>query len=152
MNGNLRELYQEVIFDHNRAPRNFHAMARADHVAEGNNPLCGDQLTLYLQVKDGVVADASFTGHGCAISTASASLMTEAVKGRSVAEAEALFRDFQALLTEPDPQPARSRRDFGKLEALAGVREFPLRVKCATLAWHTLHNALIDAGTTASTE
>lgn len=148
----LRELYQEVIFDHNRQPRNFHPMADADHVAEGNNPLCGDQLVLYLRVRDGRVAEASFTGHGCAISTASASLLTEAVKDRSLADADALFRDFQALLTEPDPQAARSRRDFGKLEALAGVREFPLRVKCATLAWHTLHNALTDAGSPASTE
>lgn len=152
MQANLRELYQEVIFDHNRQPRNFHAMADADRVAEGDNPLCGDQLKVYLRLKDGIVEDASFVGHGCAISTASASLMTEAVKGRPVAEADALFRDFQALLTEPDPQPARDRRDFGKLEALAGVREFPLRVKCATLAWHTLHNALVNAGEPASTE
>lgn len=152
MQANLRELYQEVIFDHNRQPRNFHAMADADHVAEGDNPLCGDQLKVYLRVRDGIVEDASFVGHGCAISTASASLMTEAVKGRPVAEADALFRDFQTLLTAADPAPARARRDFGKLEALAGVREFPLRVKCATLAWHTLHNALIDAGEPASTE
>lgn len=152
IHANLRELYQEVIFDHNRQPRNHHAIADADHVAEGNNPLCGDQLTLYLRTRDGVVEDVGFVGHGCAISTASASLMTEAVKGRTVAEAEALFRDFHALLTDADPRPARSRRDFGKLEVLAGVREFPLRVKCATLAWHTLHNALAGSGDTASTE
>lgn len=136
--GDLRELYQEVILDHNRSPRNFHAMPEADHVAEGHNPLCGDQLKLYVRVENGIVSDASFVGHGCAISTASASLMTEAVKGQSVEDVEALFQDFHALLTGEPP----AGRDFGKLEVLAGVREFPVRVKCATLAWHTLHNAL----------
>lgn len=136
--GDLRELYQEVILDHNRSPRNFHAMPDADHVAEGYNPLCGDQLQLFVRIENGSVADASFVGHGCAISTASASLMTEAVKGQSVEDVEALFRDFHALLTGEPP----AGRDFGKLEVLAGVREFPARVKCATLAWHTLHNAL----------
>ena len=146
--GDLRELYQEVIFDHNRQPRNFHPMDDADHVAEGHNPLCGDQLTVYLKVADGVVQDVSFVGHGCAISTASASLMTEAVKGSPVEEVEALFRDFHALLTDVPPEG----RDFGKLEVLAGVREFPARVKCATLAWHTLHNALVGARDTARTE
>ncbi|MBN8442279.1 MAG: SUF system NifU family Fe-S cluster assembly protein [Thauera sp.] len=146
--GDLRELYQEVIFDHNRQPRNFHPMADADHIADGHNPLCGDQLTVYLKVADGVVQDVSFVGHGCAISTASASLMTEAVKGRPVDEVEALFRDFHALLTDVAPEG----RDFGKLEVLAGVREFPARVKCATLAWHTLHNALAGARDTARTE
>jgi nitrogen fixation NifU-like protein len=146
--GDLRELYQEVIFDHNRKPRNFHVMAQADHVAHGHNPLCGDQLTVYLRVVDDVVADVSFEGHGCAISKASASLMTEAVKGRSVADVEALFQDFHALLTDVPS----ADRDFGKLQVLAGVRDFPARVKCATLAWHTLHNALIGAGETARTE
>ena len=148
IHGDLRELYQEVIFDHNRKPRNRRVMEQADHVAEGYNPLCGDQLTVYLQVADDVVTDASFQGHGCAISTASASLMTEAVKGRPVAEVEALFHDFHALLTEVPP----AGRDFGKLQVLAGVREFPARVKCATLAWHTLHNALAGTGETARTE
>jgi nitrogen fixation NifU-like protein len=146
--GDLRELYQEVIFDHNRKPRNFRAMAQPDHVAHGHNPLCGDQLTVYLSVADDVVADVSFEGHGCAISKASASLMTEAVKGRPLAEVEKLFQDFHALLTDVAP----ADRDFGKLQVLAGVREFPARVKCATLAWHTLHNALIGAGDTARTE
>lgn len=141
--GDLRELYQEVIFDHNRKPRNFHAMPDADHVADGHNPLCGDQLTVYLRIAKGVIADVSFEGHGCAISKSSASLMTEAVKGRAIDEVEALFRDFHALLTDVPP----AGRDFGKLQVLAGVREFPARVKCATLAWHTLHNALIGAGT-----
>lgn len=147
MDGNLRELYQEVIFDHNRRPRNFHAMEDADRVADGNNPLCGDELTVYLRIADGVVTDASFVGHGCAISTASASLMTEAVKGKPVEEVEALFRDFHALLTDTPPD-----RDFGKLEVLTGVREFPARVKCATLAWHTLHNALVGEHKPARTE
>ena len=146
--GDLRELYQEVIFDHNRSPRNFHRMDDADRVAEGHNPLCGDQLTLYVRLEDGVIADASFVGHGCAISTASASLMTEAVKGLPVDAVEALFRDFHALLTGTPPEG----RDFGKLEVLAGVREFPVRVKCATLAWHTLHNALTGEGAAAKTE
>ncbi|MCZ7559392.1 MAG: SUF system NifU family Fe-S cluster assembly protein [Burkholderiaceae bacterium] len=146
--GDLRELYQEVIFDHNRSPRNFHKMDDADRVAEGHNPLCGDQLTLYVRLKDGLIDEVSFVGHGCAISTASASLMTEAVKGRTIAEVEALFRDFHALLTGEPPQG----RDFGKLEVLAGVREFPVRVKCATLAWHTLHNALTGEAAAAKTE
>ena len=146
--GDLRELYQEVIFDHNRKPRNFRALEPADHVAHGHNPLCGDQLTVYLRVADGVIDDVSFEGHGCAISKASASLMTEAVKGRRIDEVEALFRDFHALLTDVPP----ADRDFGKLQVLAGVRDFPARVKCATLAWHTLHNALTGAGDTARTE
>ncbi len=146
--GDLRELYQEVIFDHNRSPRNFHKMDDADHVADGHNPLCGDQLTVYLRLDGDVIADASFVGHGCAISTASASLMTEAVKGQTVEAVEALFQDFHALLTGVPPEG----RDFGKLEVLAGVREFPVRVKCATLAWHTLHNAITGASDPAKTE
>jgi nitrogen fixation NifU-like protein len=144
----LRELYQEVIFDHNRHPRNFHAMKDASHTADGHNPLCGDQLTVYARIEDGVVQEASFVGHGCAISTASASLMTEAVKGQPVDQVEALFRDMHAMLTEAHPE----ERDFGKLEVLSGVREFPARVKCATLAWHTLHNAIAQARDTARTE
>ncbi|MCB1898635.1 Fe-S cluster assembly sulfur transfer protein SufU [Cognatazoarcus halotolerans] len=147
MDGNLRELYQEVIFDHNRQPRNFHEMPEADHQADGHNPLCGDQLTVFLRIEDGRIADASFVGHGCAISTASASLMTEAIKGKPVDEVEALFRDFHAMLTDTPPD-----RDFGKLAVLGGVREFPARVKCATLAWHTLHNALIGEHDPARTE
>ena len=145
--GDLRELYQEVIFDHNRRPRNFHALDEATHCADGHNPLCGDQLTVYARVADGVVEEVSFVGHGCAISTASASLMTEAVKGMQVDEVETLFRDMHAMLTESHPD-----RDLGKLEVLSGVREFPARVKCATLAWHTLHNAINRARETAKTE
>jgi nitrogen fixation NifU-like protein len=145
--GGLRELYQEVIFDHNRRPRNFHEMAEATHRADGHNPLCGDQLTVYVRVNGDVVEDISFVGHGCAISTASASLMTEAVKGMPVDEVEKLFSDMHAMLTESHPD-----RDLGKLEVLSGVREFPARVKCATLAWHTLHNAITRARETARTE
>lgn len=147
-NSDLRELYQEVIFDHNRNPRNFHAMDDASHVADGHNPLCGDQLTVYARVEDGIVQEVSFIGHGCAISTASASLMTEAVKGMKLDEVEALFKDMHAMLTEAHPET----RDFGKLEVLSGVREFPARVKCATLAWHTLHNAINKAREIARTE
>ena len=145
--GDLRELYQEVIFDHNRRPRNFHALEQCTHQADGHNPLCGDQLTVYAKVSDGKVEDVSFIGQGCAISTASASLMTEAVKGMSIAEVENLFEDMHAMLTESHPD-----RDLGKLEVLSGVREFPARVKCATLAWHTLHNAITQAREIAKTE
>lgn len=146
--GDLRELYQEVIFDHNRNPHNFHVMEDASHSAEGHNPLCGDQLIVYAQVVDGVVQKVSFVGQGCAISTASASLMTDAVKGKTLAEVEDLFQGMHAMLTDAHPED----RDFGKLEVLSGVREFPARVKCASLAWHTLHNAITDADETARTE
>jgi nitrogen fixation NifU-like protein len=145
----LRELYQEVIFDHNRSPRNFHPMENADHVAEGHNPLCGDQLTVYLRIEDGKVADASFVGHGCAISTASASLMTEAVKGRRLADVQHLFESVHDMLTRHDaPVPT----DLGKLAALSGVREYPARVKCASLCWHTLNAALADQAAPVTTE
>ncbi len=145
----LRDLYQEVIFDHNRRPRNFGPLPAANRHAEGYNPLCGDRLTLRLQVADGVITDARFEGSGCAISTASASLMTEAVKGRSEAEAETLFRQFHALLTGEGVPDAAS---LGKLEALAGVGQFPTRIKCATLAWHTLHAALGSESQPVTTE
>ena len=145
----LNDLYQEVILDHNRRPRNFHALADASHSAEGYNPLCGDRLTLYVKVADGVVSDVAFEGAGCAISKASASLMTDAVKGRTVAEAQALFDRFHRMVTTPPGQPVE---DLGKLSVLAGVREFPVRVKCATLAWHTLRAALENARDVATTE
>jgi len=135
----LTDLYQEVILDHNRRPRNFHVLADASHTAEGYNPLCGDRLTLYLKLVDGVVADVAFEGAGCAISQASASMMTDAVKGKSIAEARALFERFHRMVTTPPEQPVE---DLGKLSALAGVREFPVRVKCASLAWHTLKAAM----------
>jgi nitrogen fixation NifU-like protein len=143
----LNDLYQEVILDHNRRPRNFQVLADANRTAEGYNPLCGDRLTLYLKVQDGVVVDVSFEGAGCAISKASASLMTDAVKGKTVAEAEALFERFHRMVTTPPEQPVE---DMGKLSALAGVREFPVRVKCASLAWHTLKAAMADTQRTST--
>src|SRR3954468_11279645 len=137
----LNDLYQEVILDHNRRPRNFHVLEDASHSAEGFNPLCGDRLTLYLKLAGGIVEDVSFEGGGCAISKASASMMTDAIKGRSVAEANALFERFHHMVTTPPEEPVE---DLGKLSALAGVREFPVRVKCASLAWHTLKAAMVN--------
>jgi len=135
----LSDLYQEVILDHNLRPRNFHTLRDASHSAEGYNPLCGDRLTLYLKVNGDTIEDVSFEGAGCAISKASASMMTDALKGRSVAEANALFDRFHRMVTTPPSEPVE---DMGKLSSLAGVREFPVRVKCASLAWHTLKAAL----------
>ena len=135
----LTDLYQEVILDHNRRPRNFRALAGASHRAEGYNPLCGDRLTLYLKVADGIIEDVSFEGAGCAISKASASMMTDALKGMPVADAHALFERFHRMVTTP---PEETVEDLGKLSSLAGVREFPVRVKCASLAWHTLKAAM----------
>ena len=146
-----RELYQQVILEHNKKPRNFGKLDPCTHHAHGLNPLCGDDIEVSLVVADGLVQEIRFQGHGCAISTASASLMTEAVQGKPVAEVEALFRDVHALLTE-GREAADPARDFGKLEVLSGVKEFPARVKCATLAWHTLHNALVGEHETAHTE
>lgn len=144
----LSDLYQEVILDHNRRPRNFRAIESPSHHAEGYNPLCGDRLNLYVQVKDGVIQDLAFQGSGCAISKASASLMTDALKGRTVEEARELFQRFHQVVTTPPDQPVE---DLGKLSVLAGVREFPVRVKCASLAWHTLKAAL-ERAPRASTE
>lgn len=139
MTSDLNDLYQEVILDHNRRPRNFHVIEGATHFAEGYNPLCGDRLTLYVQVEGDRIADVAFEGSGCAISKASASLMTEAVKGQTLADARRLFDRFHDMVTAEPEQPLD---DLGKLSALAGVREFPVRVKCASLAWHTLKAAL----------
>jgi nitrogen fixation protein NifU and related proteins len=135
----LNELYQEVILDHNRRPRNFRTISPATHHANGHNPLCGDRLSLYVQVDGDVIADVAFQGSGCAISKASASLMTDAVKGQSIEDAHALFLRFHRMVTTP---PDQSVENMGKLSVLAGVREFPVRVKCASLAWHTLEAAL----------
>jgi nitrogen fixation NifU-like protein len=146
MMSDLDDLYQEVILDHNKRPRNFHVMEDG-RKAEGYNPLCGDRLTVYLQVADGIITDASFQGSGCAISKASASLMTEIVK--TVADADALFERFHRMVTTP---PEEAVEDLGKLSALAGVRQFPLRVKCATLAWHTLRAAADARDELVSTE
>lgn len=147
----LRELYQSVILDHNKAPRNLRRPAAANRSAEGDNPLCGDHLTVYLTVEDGVVKDAAFEGSGCAISTASASLMTEGVKGRRSDEIERLFEGFHRLVTS-DPSAPAEDEGLGKLAVFGGVREFPVRVKCATLAWHTLLAALRGSPTPATTE
>ena len=147
----LRELYQELILDHSRRPRNLHGMPAASHRAEGYNPLCGDRATVYLQVEDGVVKQASFEGAGCSISTASASMMTDALRGKTVAEAKALFERFHELVTSDPSRAAEVAPELGKLAVFQGVHEFPMRVKCASLAWHTMKSAL-EGGGTASTE
>ena len=137
----LSELYQQVILDHNKKPRNFHKLETANRTAEGFNPLCGDQLYLYLEVEDNQVKDISFEGSGCAIFKASASMMTQAVKGKSTQETEELFDEFHRLVTgEMDEETEENK--LGKLTIFAGVREFPVRVKCATLSWHTMKAAL----------
>ena len=144
----LTELYQEVILDHNRRPRNFRTIPSPSHHAEGCNPLCGDRLTLYVQVTGDTITDVAFEGSGCAISKASASLMTDALKGMTVQEANRLFERFHRVVTTPPDQPVE---DLGKLSALAGVRVFPVRVKCASLPWHTF-KAAIDREQAISTE
>ncbi|MCA1561366.1 MAG: SUF system NifU family Fe-S cluster assembly protein [Acidobacteria bacterium] len=146
--GDLSDLYQEVILDHNRRPRNFRVLEQASHHAEGFNPLCGDRLNLFLAIDGDVIADVAFQGSGCAISKASASLMTDAVKGQTVGAAQSLFARFHQMVTTP---PDRAVEDLGKLSVFAGVREFPVRVKCASLAWHTLKAAL-ERNEKASTE
>ena len=145
----LRSLYQEIIVDHNRRPRNFGAVPDANRTARGDNPLCGDRLTVYMTVTGGVIRDIGFTGSGCAISTASASLMTESLRGRTEQEADALFDRFHDLVAGAGGD---NRAGLGKLAAFSGVREFPARVKCATLAWHAARTALRNPGGTASTE
>ena len=146
----LKDLYQEVIIDHNRSPRNFGELEPPGRKLEGFNPLCGDRLTLYLDQDEDRIADIKFNGSGCAISIASASLMTEGVKGKSVREAETVFADFHELLTCADLDIDMTR--MGKLAVLAGVRDYPSRVKCATLCWHTLHALLAGDDTPVSTE
>ena len=145
----LKDLYRDVIVDHNRHPRNFGALKSANRTAEGHNPLCGDRLKLYADVEDDKVADLAFEGSGCAISVASASLMTDALKGRTLADVREYFEEVHRLLTEHDYVP---KRDLGKLAALSGVREFPARVKCASLCWHTLIAALESGQRPVSTE
>ena len=147
----LRELYQQVILDHNRKPRNFRVLEDANRRAEGYNPLCGDQITLYLKVEDGLIKDAAFQGTGCAISRAAASMMTASVIGKPEAEAEALFHRVHAMLTA-ETNGAAAGNGLGKLAVFAGVREFPSRIKCATLAWHTLQAALTGSTEAVSTE
>ncbi len=147
----IRDLYQEVVFDHNRNPRNFRVMPGASRKIEGFNPLCGDRITLYVRINDGLIEDVSFQGSGCAISTASASLMTEIVKGKTEQEAERLFELFHRITTGKNSE-AVNLEDLGKLAVLAGVRAYPARVKCATLAWHSLQAALKNEAETVSTE
>ena len=149
MMSDLGDLYQEVILDHNRRPRNFRTIEDASHTQQGYNPLCGDRLTLYVKLDGDRIQDVAFQGSGCAISKASASLMTEALKGKTVAEARELFQKFHEMVTSsPDTDAA----DLGKLSVLAGVREYPTRVKCASLAWHTLKAAVAGEEGTVSTE
>jgi nitrogen fixation NifU-like protein len=137
----LSELYQQVILDHNKKPRNFRKLENANHSAEGYNPLCGDHLTVYLQLENEAVKDVSFEGSGCAISKAAASMMTQAVKGKSKPEVEKLFQEFHTMVTGDSEEEIGSNQ-LGNLKIFAGVREFPVRVKCATLSWHTMHAAL----------
>ena len=148
----LSDLYQEVILDHNRRPRNFHSMDRANRRAEGFNPLCGDRLTVYLHLDGDIVKEISFEGSGCAISKASASLMTDSLKGKSRAEVEKMFKIFHDLVTGGGDGGTPTPDQLGKLVVFSGVREYPVRVKCATLAWHTLIAALRNRQEVATTE
>ncbi len=150
MSVELRELYQQVIIDHGRNPRHFGEIKDCDHCQEGFNPLCGDQLTLYIKIDNDIISDIKFNGQGCAISMASASLMAQALKGLPVADAKKLFARFHAELT--DEVITDKGTALGKLAVLLGVKEFPARVKCATLAWHTLKNALTESNQSACTE
>lgn len=147
----LKELYQQVILDHNKSPRNFRVAEPHTHDAEGYNPLCGDQVHIYVRLKENVIDDISFMGNGCAISKSSASLMTTILKGKTTEEAETVFHQFHELVAgKSDELP--DLESLGKLAVFAGIKEFPMRVKCASLAWHTYHSAVQDYGRTASTE
>ena len=145
----IKDLYQEIIVDHNRNPRNFGAIDDADNIMEGFNPLCGDRLKLYIKTEGQIISNIAFDGTGCAISVASASLMTDAMKGKSINNAEILFNNFHELITNDN---AVDEESLGKLAVLAGVKDFPGRVKCATLCWHTLHSAITGDKETVSTE
>ena len=147
----LRELYQEVILDHSRSPRNYRGMEDATHSAKGNNPLCGDEVTVHLRLDGDTIADAAFEGRGCAISKSSTSMMTDALKGKSRGEAKALFSAFHEMVTGPPGDPTDAK-DLGKLAVFAGVAEFPVRVKCASLGWHTMNAALEGREETVSLE
>ncbi len=145
----IKDLYQEIIVDHNRSPRNFGVIDDADKILEGFNPLCGDKLKLYIKIDGQNINDIAFDGSGCAISIASASLMTDAMKNKSIDEAESLFNDFHALITT---EKKFDSKHLGKLTVLAGVKDFPGRVKCASLCWHTLHSALMGDNQPVTTE
>lgn len=151
MDSELAALYQDIIIDHNKSPRNFGELPPPRHEADGYNPLCGDRLSVYVKLDGERISEVSFDGSGCAISVASASLMTEALKGKTVAEAKALFERMHALLTGAG-DTGDGAAELGKLEALAGVRAYPSRVKCATLAWHTVQSALDDSHESVTTE
>jgi nitrogen fixation NifU-like protein len=151
MSADLRDLYQEVVIDHSKQPRNFRKLDGATRTVDGFNPLCGDQLTLYVKLADGTIEDIAFQGSGCAISKASASLMTSALKGHTQAEAQALFERVHTMLTE-GPEGGIEPEELGKLAVLSGVWQFPVRIKCATLAWYALRNALEGRGEKVSTE
>ena len=151
MDAELKELYQQVILDHNKSPRNFKKLEHANHSAEGYNPLCGDKVNIYLQIEDHTIKDISFQGSGCAISKASASLMSSALKGKTAEEAEKIFEKFHDLITGKLDEND-SIEELGKLAVFAGVKEFPVRVKCASLAWHTMISALKEKSTVVSTE
>jgi nitrogen fixation NifU-like protein len=152
MSSELRDLYQEVILDHNRKPRNFRKLTSPTRGAEGYNPLCGDRVTVEIALEGDMIRDVGFQGSGCAISRASASLMTADIKGKPVAEAEAAFARFRAMLTENPAGGDAAAAQLGKLAVFEGVREFPSRIKCATLPWHTLHAALAGQTEPVSTE
>jgi nitrogen fixation NifU-like protein len=156
MSADLRELYQDIILDHGRHPRNFHALPHPTHLARGHNPLCGDRVTVYLAIDGDTIADVSFEGRGCAISTAAASLMTEVLKGKTLDEARRLFGQFHAKVTggTPEALPEALEEDAERLEPLTGVKAYPVRVKCATLPWHAFEAALKSglAGDTVKTE
>lgn len=152
MSSELRDLYQQVILDHNRKPRNFRKLPSASRGAEGYNPLCGDRVAVELALEGDVICDVAFQGSGCAISRASASLMTADLKGKTAAEAEATFARFRAMLTDGKAGDESVSRQLGKLAVFAGVREFPSRIKCATLPWHTLHAALAGQREPVTTE
>jgi nitrogen fixation protein NifU and related proteins len=147
----LRDLYQEVILDHTKKPRNFHKMEAATNSAKGHNPLCGDRLTVYVKLENDIVQDISFEGSGCAISTASASMMTESLKGKTRSDVEATFHRFHELVAGKS-ESTQDASELGKLAVFSGVREFPVRVKCATLCWHTLRAALESQESAVSTE
>lgn len=152
MSSDLNELYQQLILDHNKSPRNYRSMEAATHHAEGYNPLCGDHFTVFVEMDGDLIRDVSFQGSGCAISKASASMMTTAVKGTTKMEAEKLFEKFHSVVTRDIHKEADDLEELGCLGALAGVAEFPARIKCASLAWHALHAALNSDGAIVSTE
>jgi nitrogen fixation NifU-like protein len=149
----LRTLYEEVILDHNKRPRNFNKVPEdCNHQAHGDNPLCGDRFTVYLTIEDGIIEDVGFEGAGCAISKASASLMLESIKGKTIKEAKELFKKMHHMLAEEPELEEEEADDLGKLEALSGVKEFPMRVKCAILSWHIMNAAIKDSNKTVTTE